>query len=167
MSYLLVPEFNFPDTEKNRFYSRVRIPNRHGCMLWMGKTAKSSGGYGQFPSKNKKTITAHRFSYELYFGNIGEKLCVLHRCDNPPCVNPEHLFLGTQKDNAIDMRIKNRGYSTAGENHGLSILSLDCVKKIRELYTGKRGDLTKLGNQFKVSKSTIHGIVNNKTWRNI
>ena len=114
-SYLLVPEFNFPDTEKNRFYSRVKLPNKNGCMLWAGRRSTLSGNYGQFASKCKKTFTAHRYSYELFFGKIQKKLCVLHKCDNPQCVNPEHLFLGSQQDNAIDMINKGRNYSNAGK----------------------------------------------------
>ena len=163
---LMVPELSFPDTEKNRFYSRVKIPNINGCMEWFGGNIKKKC-YGGFHGREKKFMTAHRYSYQLFVGKIPEGICVLHKCDNPPCVNPEHLFLGTQQDNAIDMRSKNRGYSTAGENHGRSVLSLDSVKRIRNMYTGKRGELTSLGKIFNVSSSTVHGIVKNKTWRNI
>lgn len=164
--YLVVPEFSFPDTVKNRFYSRVKLPNKKGCMEWVGRTIHH-GGYGQFSKHGKIPVTAHRYSYELYFGKIPEEMCILHKCDNPPCVSPKHLFLGTQKDNAIDMRTKKRGFSTAGENHGLHTLSLEEVREIRRLYTGKRGEQTQLSLKFKVSKATVHNIVNNKAWRDL
>ena len=166
-SYLLIPELSFPDTEKNRFYSRVKIPNKNGCMIWVGKIGKKDNRYGQFSSKNKKVLTAHRYSYELYFGKIPTGLFVLHTCDTPACVCPDHLFIGTQHDNAVDMRIKNRGFNNSGENHGRAILTLNKVRQIRELYTGANGEIKELSLQFSVSKSTISNIVNNKTWRNI
>ena len=166
LPYLLVPEFSFLDTIKNRFYSRVKLPNKNGCMEWIGRTIHH-GGYGQFSKHGKIPVSAHRYSYELYFGEIPLGMCILHRCDNPPCVCPEHLFLGTQKDNAIDMRIKKRGYSPAGENHGLHTLSLGEVVEIRRLYTGKRGALTALSLKFNIAKSTVHNIVNNKAWRDL
>ena len=166
-SYLLVPELNFPDTEKNRFYSRVKVPDKNGCMIWIGKIGKKDNRYGQFTSKSKKVLTAHRYSYELYFGKIPTGLFVLHKCDTPACVNPEHLFIGTQHDNAVDMRSKNRGFNNSGENHGRAILTIDKVKNIRELYEEDSAGITALSIKFNVSKSTIHNIVNNKTWRNI
>jgi len=80
---------------------------------------------------------------------------------------PELNFPDTQKDNAIDMRNKGRGYSTSGENHGLHTLSLENVKEIRRLYTGKRGEQMSLAIKFNIAKSTVHNIVTNKAWRNI
>lgn len=76
------------------------------CWVWMGGT--DIGGYGAI--KGTKRTSTHRVSWELHYGLIPDGLCVLHHCDNPPCVRPEHLFLGTRKDNAHDMIAKGRNY---------------------------------------------------------
>lgn len=92
-------------TEKQikRFWSNVK--KTRGCWWWVG--AKFSNGYGRFWAS--KEYLAHRASWLLINGSVPKGLHVLHHCDNPSCVRPEHLFLGTQKDNMIDMRIKGRG----------------------------------------------------------
>ena len=85
-----------------------------GCWLWTGTKWKS--GYGYF-RKDKKIQTAHRYFYSLYKGNFDPNLCVLHVCDNPSCVNPEHLFLGTHTDNMRDMTAKGRHRNCKGEKN--------------------------------------------------
>jgi len=88
---------------EDRFWAKV---NKNGeCWIWTG--AKLPKGYGHFYS-GEKTVLASRWSYEYAYGLIPEGLMVLHRCDNPPCVNPEHLFLGTMQDNIDDMIAKGR-----------------------------------------------------------
>lgn len=103
-----------PCYEKNRniFYAKNRlssfmdkIEKTKTCWIW--KAASTGFGYGSFRNK-----MAHRESYELFIGEIPKNLWVLHRCDNPPCVNPKHLFLGTLQDNITDMVRKGRS------NHG-------------------------------------------------
>lgn len=78
-----------------------------GCWIWT--SGKMRFGYGTLRNDKGRPEPAHRISYKLYVGDIPDGLCVLHKCDNPPCVNPAHLFLGTRKDNAQDMLKKNRG----------------------------------------------------------
>jgi hypothetical protein len=86
-----------------RFWRKVRKTD--GCWEW---TASFRGlGYGQI-KVNQKMLYAHRVSWEMANGPIPDGLCVLHHCDNPPCVNPDHLFLGTQADNMRDKVRKNR-----------------------------------------------------------
>ncbi len=106
----------------NRFFSKIKKTKK--CWGWTG--TKHQFGYGSFSFKSKK-INAHRFSYIVHCGPIPNGMCVLHKCDIPECVNPDHLFLGTQKDNMEDMASKGRkgknqndGKTHCIEGHSLS-----------------------------------------------
>lgn len=93
-----------------------RIPES-GCWIWMGQCWDSGYGYLRKRLNGKiKTISAHRYMYEFYKGPFDKSLDVLHRCDNPSCVNPDHLFLGTHSDNMRDMIQKNRRDFTGSKN---------------------------------------------------
>lgn len=138
-----------------RFFSRfVELDN--GCWQWKAHTDKD--GYGYLPG-DKKNIRAHRFSYEIHKGEIPDKMIICHHCDNPGCVNPNHLFVGTQKDNAQDALKKERNY--IGEKNGRSKLTLEDVKEII------LSDLNfkQLAKKFGVSNSTINSIKLGKTWQ--
>lgn len=86
-----------------RFWKHVR--KTESCWIWTGGTIT---GYGQFHPTDTRVMKAHRFSWELHYGPIPAGLWVLHRCDTPPCVRPDHLFLGTHADNMADARAKGR-----------------------------------------------------------
>src|SRR4030095_5139968 len=116
------------NTYKTRFYSKVNLPNENGCMIWTA--SKLPNGYGQFTYK-KKQIKAHRFSYVLHIGQIPKSMYVCHTCDNPSCVAPDHLFLGTAKDNAQDKMKKGRGRWGQHENNGIAKLTLEKDNYIR------------------------------------
>jgi hypothetical protein len=101
-------------SEKKRFEEKFKINQETGCWEWTASTTK---GYGTIKIRGAKK-SAHRISYELYVGPIGS-LQVCHKCDNPICVNPKHLFLGTQKDNIHDMIAKGR------DNFGTNLKSMN------------------------------------------
>lgn len=93
--------------------SKPHYVGLHPCWIW---TSKKRGGYGRFLIK-RKPETAHRIMWQIVFGSIPEGKCVLHRCDNPSCVNPSHLFCGTRNDNNKDKAKKGRARSISGDDH--------------------------------------------------
>lgn len=110
------------------------VVKRPGCWGWSGYL--DPNGYGRvYAGAERNTVLAHRVSWELTSGMIPEGVCVLHRCDNPPCTNPEHLFLGTQRDNIADMLRKGRdrrGPGMPGVKHPNARLTDDAVREIRK-----------------------------------
>ena len=147
------------------------------CIIWKG--AKLPRGYG-VTSKDGKNALAHRVAAEKYFGEIPKGMVVAHKCDNPSCYNPEHLFICTQAENMQDM--KNKGRSATGEKHrskkhpelvlkgekiGNSKLTEEQIKQIRERYIPRKVSLTMLANEFHVAFQTVSKIVNNKSWKHI
>ncbi len=154
-------------TIKNRFYSKVLMPNESGCMLWIGaKTLKSDKGYGEFRIKGKRKL-AHHFSYELYNGKIKKGLLVLHKCDIRNCIAPEHLFLGTAQDNAIDRNKKRRNHEPSGEDQYLSSFTNNQVKEIRQRYKKESITMRKLASIYNTTQPTINNLINYKTYKNI
>jgi len=141
----------------SRFFSQVSKSDG-GCWLWTG--CKSNRGYGLL-TRRRKVFRSHRISYELTYGKIPSGLYVLHTCDVPSCVNPDHLFLGTQKDNMRDMALKGR--STLGEKNPKAKLTLNQVCEIREL--AKSGKNRKeIADSFGVTPMNISSIVSGVSW---
>lgn len=134
-----------------------KIPEA-GCWVWMGTTTVR--GYGQIISNARKHY-AHRASYEAFIGPIPEGMNVCHTCDNVYCVNPAHLFLGTQKQNLEDMARKKR--STIGERNPMSKLTAIEVDAIRnEKNAGT--SVKELAQKFKTSASNISAIIRKARW---
>lgn len=146
------------------FWSKVE--KTAGCWLWRGNKAKR--GYGAVEiaraDNKRRRIGAHRYSFELAHGTIPNGLIVCHRCDNPACVNPAHLFLGTHADNLADKLSKDR--QAKGESNGRAKLNARMVRRIRALSAGgaTRGEL---GRKYGVTDRNIGDIVNFKTWGHV
>lgn len=137
------------------FWDGVRVEDQlgDGCWHWQGR--KSLKGYGAFWYK-RKHYTAHRASYALLVGAIPEGLMVCHRCDVRDCVNPSHLFLGTNQDNMEDMKAKGR--------QGQAKLDKDRVATIRSLYYTGSYSYADLADLFAVTRSNIGCIVRGVSW---
>lgn len=131
-----------------------------GCWIWTG--SKNWAGYGQF-NNCKFSKRAHRASFELYICEIPKDLKVLHTCDNPACVNPEHLWLGTQADNAEDRESKGRGHNRAGTAHGCSKLTESDIRQIRK----DRRTTKQIADTYGTHRGHISDIKNYKLWNHI
>ncbi len=146
-------------TPAARFHAKTRkAPS--GCIEWTG--SKYPSGYGSFYFDGR-TQPAHRVAWILKHGAIHDSLCVLHRCDNPPCVNDEHLFLGTKSDNAADMMAKGRHADQARTLNGNARLTEADVAVIRSARS-KRSQ-SDLARQFGVTKTTIRKVQLRQTWQ--
>ena len=144
-----------------RFRSYMGPPNETGCVEYLG--SRHPFGYGLFGWEPSHSIGAHRASYMLFRGPIGPGLFVRHTCDNPPCVNPEHLELGTGKDNMRDCR--ERGRTAKGERQHLAIMA-EKVLELRALYEAGASQVA-LAKQFGISQPTVSQIVRRVTWKHL
>lgn len=149
-----------------------KVNKTDGCWLWTG--ALTEKGYG-VAWDGERTQKAHRVSYMLRFGFM-PKQCVLHKCDVPNCVNPDHLFTGTRLENNRDMIQKGRrvvggtyrrdGYKI-GEEHGQSKLTEGDVRKIRDEYASGGISYARLANDYELSVAHVFRIVNRKAWKHV
>jgi hypothetical protein len=158
---------------EKRFWSKVK--KTKSCWLWTAST--NIQGYGKIGIgyRGQGFVAAHRLSWEIHNGPIPKGMCVLHKCDNPLCVNPSHLWLGTNTDNLKDMAKKRR--SCIGEKNARAKLTQKQVDKIRTLYkkpingisnrfgrNHRKIFMKNLAEMFHVSVPTIHLIITNKHW---
>lgn len=158
----LYPEITEKDI--NRFW--LKVDKSALCWLWLASLDKD--GYGKFGLGGRKGITgrAHVVSWIINYGTVPNSLCVLHSCDTRSCVNPTHLFLGTKRDNTVDMINKGRRKNSfaPGEKHPYAKLTLADVNTIKVLK--KKGHTNKaLAKQFGVTSTNISCIIHGKIWK--
>ena len=159
-------------TVSDRFWSRV---NKQGpvhpicgqCWVW------TAGLVGSYPRFRNGTITGsdkgHRYSWVIHNGEIPEGLCVLHRCDNRICVNPKHLFLGTQEDNIHDMEAKGRSYHKCGEDNGRALLTENLVRYIRRRYKAhcRKDGQVAIARDLGMHQTTISRVLSGMYWSHV
>lgn len=148
---------------KARFWSKVDRRGSDDCWEWQGSRDKD--GYGRFHLRGSET-KAHRFSFELHYGPIPVGKMVCHSCDNPPCVNPSHLWLGTNQDNINDAAEKGRTHSPKGELHPMAILTREDVEEIIALRQ-KGYRYTEIAERFDVTPGLVGGIIRGNIWPHI
>lgn len=165
------------ETIEDRFWAKVRKTDT--CWLWTA--SKRNKGYGAFAyTLNGKTVhdRAHRYSWQLHFGDIPPGLFVLHRCDTPACVNPDHLFLGTKADNNADMHAKGRAGVPGsvcgdaakwerGEQHHAAKFNETQVREIRARYAAGGISYSQLAREYGVRMSAIAKIVLRLRWKHV
>ena len=156
---------------EDRFRHRIKVDPQTHCWEWQG--CRNSKGYGQIGVRvgsengNPVNIGAHRLAWKLFRGEISPGLQVCHHCDNPPCCNPDHLFLGTNKDNAHDSIRKGRFcYLEGGEKHHKAKLTGENVTEIVRLLAEGGGRL-EIAKRFGVHRDTVRLIAHGKIWKNI
>ena len=144
-----------------KFWSRV--DKTGDCWVWTGE--KNNKGYGRVSvgRMNRRRFLAHRLSLELNGSTLAKTDCVIHSCDNPACVNPAHLSVGSQADNLADMRSKKR--HNIGERNGLATTSIEQVRMIRSLI-GVIGP-TEIAERCGVSRSVVQHIKSGKRWSQV
>ena len=159
-----------------RFWAKVDKDGPNGCWVWTGDTVRGPHRYGRLWT-DKRPVTTHRYSWQIHFGPIPDGALVCHHCDNPPCVRPDHLFLGTDRDNIHDMIRKGRAYHPRGEAHQFyrrgdlmrgergpnARLKDKQVAEIRRLYATGKYTQTALAEQFGVVQSHVSKIVLGKS----
>lgn len=149
----------------DRFWSKVNKDTESGCWEW-AFACKDKSGYGQ-TWWNGSLKRAHRVSWELHNGPISRGLWVLHRCDNPSCVNPDHLFLGTHQDNMDDKNNKGRQVRLSGDRGGFNKLTIEQVLEIRDRYSNGDVSHRELGQEYGVANSQISKIIRGVAWGNV
>jgi hypothetical protein len=147
---------------ESRFWKKVQKGT--DCWNWLAHT--NNKGYGTF-GLNRTMVLAHRLSYELENGPIPKEMCVLHKCDNPRCVKPSHLWLGSKEANNTDMIRKGRDRKAVGMGVANSKLTDDTVRKVRDLYKTGKYTWRSLAKRFGMSHTPIGKIIREETWRHV
>lgn len=165
MAILILPLLAVDRAElESRYWTHV--VKHDGCWAWKGR--KTSSGYGKFAYGHAREMAAHRFSYALHYGVEPGGLLVCHRCDNPECTNPNHLFLGTNKDNSDDKIAKGRLYvgDHSGERNGRALITEDDARYIRIASMAGMANM-ELGRLFGIHHSMVSMIKRGKSWTHV
>lgn len=164
----------FEQMRQAYFWSKVSVGKPTRCWEW--KSTLSGRGYGNF-TINNKPVLAHRFAYELCYGAIEPGMQICHRCDNPKCVNPRHLFQGTPKENTQDCISKGRKTTCPGEKNGMfgkigerspsAKLTNEKVLEIRRIYAAKELFQTEIAAKFGITQGLVSAVIRRAVWTHI
>lgn len=159
-----------PQAIVERFWSKVnQADGLDSCWEWKSTRSHTYGVFFYSNTSSKVAVFSHRFAWELTNGPIPGGLCVCHHCDNPPCCNPSHLFLGTRGDNIRDAVAKGRNYvpEPMGEKHHKAKLTEDDIRSIRAIYASGKQTQAQLGLRYGVDRAHISTIVLRKCWKKV
>jgi hypothetical protein len=141
-------------------FERKFAETESGCWQWTA--CRNKYGYGQV-GYQYSTHTAHRFSWQIYRGEITDGKHVLHRCDNPACVNPAHLYLGSHQDNMLDRDARGRRRAPSGERNGNSKLREDQVRRIRE----DDRPTSEIAEEYGIVQGVVRAIKTKRAWAHL
>ena len=152
---------------QQRLMRHTKYDETSGCLEWVGS---KRNGYGRMiigsrTDGTRKSVSAHRIAYELAYGEIPIGMEVCHKCDNPCCVNPNHLFIGTRQDNIDDRERKGRNIVFIGEEQTRAKLTKKAVKDARWERAYKGTSFQKLADRYGVSKMTMQNAIKGVTWK--
>ncbi|GAS98839.1 uncharacterized protein RMCC_5804 [Mycolicibacterium canariasense] len=149
-----------------RFWSKVDIRGADDCWPWLGST-KHSKGYGQFYIRKGVPVTASRVALALQGHVLTTDVKACHRCDNPPCCNPAHIFPGSNTDNILDCIQKGRGNRSHGERHRDARLTEEIVRDIRRNAPYGYGEIPRLARRYGCNPSSIKKVIAGESWRHV
>lgn len=149
-----------PDGPSDVEFFESRVRKGDGCWEWQGSI--KDNGYGRM-DRGRGQVLAHRFAFEVFVGAIPPEMFVCHHCDNPSCVRPDHLFLGTSLDNARDAAAKRR--MRGGPRHTGAMLSWDDVDMIRRIEPSGHREVDALAEELGVSRGAVYRVLGRRTYR--
>ena len=158
---MMVTRWNSNDSFEDRF-NRSVIKKESGCWDWSG--CLYATGYGKITFQTKNWL-AHRASYKIHKGDVPSDMLVCHTCDNRKCTNPDHLFIGTHKDNLSDM--KNKGRSNRGQKNGRSKLTDEDVGSLKHMNRVRYFEQKELAKHFGINRSLVSMILGEKVWQHV
>lgn len=150
-----------------RFWDKVNKRGPNDCWEWRAYRDRDGYGHIRLDDDAHTDAGAHRVSYELAFGPIPEGMMVCHHCDNPPCVNPAHLFLGENSDNMRDRSAKGRKAGPVGAAHHNAKLTEDQVKAIRQRYAAGGVTMLQLAAEYGIGAGPVCNIIHRKSWKHV
>lgn len=151
----------FEESFRQRVWAKIDRRGEDECWPWMGATQFGYGYIWVVPQKHH--AKAHRIVYAYTYGDFDPAWLVCHRCDNPPCCNPRHLFLGTVADNMRDRDLKGRGYDRHGEKNGRAKVTQQQVEQIRALVASGKSQQS-VGERYGLKQAQVSRIVRSKCW---
>lgn len=165
------PRYKLTQKYIDRFFAYFNQGDRNECWLWaenIDKKLLDALGYGIF-SINQRLFKAHRLSFALYYGFLEKDKVICHSCDNPRCVNPLHLWAGTQLENVKDRGLKSRTRTghIYGEDNKRNKLTKKDVLWIRQNYNPLIWSTRKLAEKFNVCQTLIRNILSKRAWKNL
>lgn len=150
-----------------RLLSHVQKNEISGCWEWTGAKRRGYGrtSFGSRKDGTRRNVSAHRLAFMVWVGEIPDGYEVCHKCDNPACINPEHLFVGTKQENMADRDKKGRNINLVGEEQVRSKLTKKDVKAARWERAYQGTSFQKLADRYGVSKKTMQNAINGVTWK--
>lgn len=157
-------EIKLNEKDIERFWRGVDKRGQDECWEW--QKCRTKGGYGVM-NVRRKILHCNRIGWTIENGRIPDGMIICHKCDNPSCCNPNHLFVGTDLDNCRDREMKGRGHDRTGGNHGRATTNEHAVILMRQIYSSGKYTHKKIAEMFKIKHSAVSDIMLRRCWNHI